>query len=226
MTDEERTRREWRRRRGLASELYKPDTVRLAIVGEAPPPHRFFYFGDSLFYRYLARAFAPFVGEAVAGEPSRFLATYRALGGWRTDICREPERASKGGADEIGHCVEAFLQDWNALPFAPEPVVIVSPKRLFDKLPPVLQQQVTETVAPPGQWRAHREAFLRDMETYLRLYFGRDAIMEAAQSVDADDAALDFEIVTACASGADETEISRLVTGHPREADLRRVWED
>ncbi len=226
MTDEERTRREWRRRRGVASELYKPDTVRLAIVGEAPPPNQFFYFADSLFYRHLARAFAPFVGETVTGDPARFLATYRALGGWRTDVCREPERASKGGADEIGHCLEAFLRDWNALSFAPEPVIIVSPKRLFEKLPLILREQVTETVAPPGQWRAHREAFLRDMEIFLRLYFGREALMAAAQLVDADDATLDFEIVTACANGTDETEISRLVTGHPREAALRRAWDN
>ncbi|MBC8143232.1 MAG: hypothetical protein H7Y38_17540 [Armatimonadetes bacterium] len=226
MTDEERTRREWKRRRGLVSELYKPDKVRLVVVGEAPPPNRFFYFADSLFYRHLARAFAPFVGEAVAGDPTRFLATYRALGGWHTDVCREPERASKGGADEIGHCVEAFLRDWEVLPFAPESVVIVSPKRLYDKLPPVLQEQVTETVAPPGQWRAHREAFLRDMETYLRLYFGQDVLTAAAQSVDTDDAALDFEIVTACANGTDETEVSRLITGHPREAALRRAWDN
>ena len=226
MTTDERTRREWRRRRGLASELYKPDTVRLVIVGEAPPPERFFYFGDSLFFRYLARAFAPMVGEAVAGDAGQFLAVYRALGGWRMDICREPQRAGKGGADDVSPCMGVFLHDWNRLPLVAEPLVIVSPKRLYDKLPPVLQRQVTGMVPPPGQWNAHRVAFLRDMDELLTTFIGRETIADAAHGVDADDAALDFEIARACADGTDEREMARLIIGHPREAALRRAWED
>lgn len=81
---------EWRRRRKLASELYRPETVRLVILGEAPPPERFFYFGDSLFFRYLMRAFVPFVGEEFVAEPGQFLSLYHALGGWRTDVCEDP----------------------------------------------------------------------------------------------------------------------------------------
>ncbi len=226
MTTEERTAREWDRRRGLASEVYRPATVHLVILGEAPPPERFFYFGDSLFYRYLTRAFVPFIGEEVANDPARFLATYRDMGGWRTDVCREPQRASKGGADDIGPCLEPFLMRWDRLPFAPEPLVIVSPKRLYAKLPPRLQEQVTGMVPPPGQWNAHREAFLRDTEWLLKAHIGHEAIAEVVRNVDAEDAALDWEIARACADGTDETEILRLIAGHPREAALRGAWEN
>jgi hypothetical protein len=218
--------REWRRRRKLASELYRPETVRLVILGEAPPPERFFYFGDSLFFRYLMRAFVPFVGEDFVSNPGRFLALYHALGGWRTDVCEDPQRASKGGADDVGICLERFLTRWDRLPFAPDPLVILSPKRLYEKLPNVIKAEVTGMVPPPGQWNAHRVAFLREMERLLRLYVGRDTIADAAKSVDADDAALDFEVARACAEGADTREILRLITGHPREARLRTVWEN
>lgn len=103
--------------------------------------------------------------------------------------------------------------------------MILSPKRLYDKLPGVIKAEVTGMVPPPGQWNAHRVAFLREMERLLRMYFGRDTIAEAAAGIDPDDARLDFEIARACAEGADTSEILRLITGHPRETRLRLVWE-
>lgn len=214
------------RRRRLASELYRPETVKLVIVGEAPPPERFFYFGDSLFFRYLARAFAPLAGEETANDPGRFLALYRALGGWRTDVCDEPQRASKGGADDVSAHMDAFAARWERLPFAEEPLVVVSPKRLLPALPPAIQARVTSTVPPPGQWNAHRQAFLREMERLLTVYIGREVIRNAARGIDPDDAALDFEIARALAEGVEDAEIERLLTGHPREAALRTVWQE
>ncbi|MBC8134628.1 MAG: hypothetical protein H8F28_01920 [Fibrella sp.] len=218
--------REWRRRRKLASELYRQETVRVVVLGEAPPPERFFYFGDSLFFRYLMRAFVPFVGESFTEDAGRFLSLYRALGGWRTDVCEDPQRASKGGADDVGICLDRFLVRWSRLPFAPEPLVILSPKRLYDKLPNIVKAEVTGMVPPPGQWNAHRVAFLREMERLLRVYVGHETIADAARSVDVEDAVLDFEIARACAEGAEASEILRLITGHPREARLRFVWEN
>ena len=53
----------WARERALASALYRPEVARLIIVGEAPPPERFFYTGDSLFFRYTQRAFATLLPE-------------------------------------------------------------------------------------------------------------------------------------------------------------------
>lgn len=214
------------RRSRLASELYRPETVRLVIVGEAPPPERFFYFGDSLFFRYLARAFAPIAGEETARDAGRFLALYRALGGWRTDVCDEPQRASKGGADDVGPYLDKFVARWNRLPFAEDAVVVVSPKRLLPVLPPAIQAQVTSTVPPPGQWNAHRVAFLREMERLLTVYIGRDVIRDAVRGIDPDDAALDFEIARALAENVEDAEIERLLTGHPREAALRTVWQE
>jgi hypothetical protein len=211
--------------RRLASELYRPDVARLVIVGEAPPPGRFFYFGDSLFFWHLRRAFGRVLPEVGEQNAAWFLALFRELGGWRTDVCEEPQRDSKGGADDVSECLERFLAQWRGQARSREAVVVVSPKRLLSWLPEEVRREVSIAIPPPGQWNAHREAFLREMECLLVRQVGCAALRAAARRVDVDDAALDFEIARACAGGAWTEEIDRLLQGHPREAGLRRGWD-
>jgi hypothetical protein len=186
--------------RRLAAELYRPRAVRLVIVGEAPPPERFFYYGDSLFYR--------------------------ELGGWRMDVCDAPRRETKGGADDVSDCLDGFLARWRALAWAPDPHAVVSPKRLLGSLPAEVQEVVAAAVPPPGQWNAHRQAFLREMSEVLERYVGREELRRAAAAVDADDARLDFEVARACAAGEDDAWIRRLLRGHPHEARLLTAWQE
>jgi hypothetical protein len=197
----------------------------LVIVGEAPPPGRFFYFGDSLFFRHLRRAFGRVLPSAGEQDAAWFLAFFRALGGWRIDVCEEPQRSTKGGADDVSECIERFMVRWHGQARSMEAVVVVSPKRLLPSLPEEIRQTVTTAVPPPGQWNAHREAFLREMEGLLLRHVGRSTLAAAARAVAADDASLDFEIARACAEGAGWDHIGRLLVGHSRETALRRVWE-
>ena len=213
------------RYRRLAAELYRPVRVRVAIVGEAPPPEKFFYFGDSLFFRYLRAAFARPLPEVERWGEGWFLALYREIGGWRGDVCEESRRATKGGADDVTDCLEAFERRWAALDVDPEAVIVISPKRLVPTLPAWLRDRVTASVPPPGQWNAHREAFLRDVSALLERHVGRDGLREAARRVSEEDAALDFEIARACAEGAGDAELRRLLRGHAREAGLVAAWE-
>jgi hypothetical protein len=212
--------------RRLAAELYRPRAVRLVIVGEAPPPERFFYYGDSLFFRYLRRAFAALVPQAETEGPDWFLAFYRELGGWRMDVCDAPRRETKGGADDVSDCLDGFLARWRALAWAPDPHAVVSPKRLLGSLPAEVQEVVAAAVPPPGQWNAHRQAFLREMSEVLERYVGREELRRAAAAVDADDARLDFEVARACAAGEDDAWIRRLLRGHPHEARLLTAWQE
>jgi hypothetical protein len=212
------------RRRRLAAELYRPAEARLVILGEAPPPEKFFFYGDSLFFRYLRRAFASLLPEAETNDAGWFLALFCEMGGWRTDVCDEPQRATKGGAEDVTPCWEGFRRRWDAQALHSEAVVIVSPKRLVAQLPEWVSSRLVASVPPPGQWNAHREAFLRDMGAVLAREYGRDGLREAASRIDADDARLDFEVARACAEFADEVEILRLVRGHPRETALVAAW--
>jgi len=200
--------------------LYRPNVARLVIVGEAPPPDRFFYTGDSLFFQYTRRAFATLLPKVERHDAGWFLAFFRQLGGWRIDVCDAPQRATKGGSDDITHCLNAFERRWAAQPKDDEAVVLVSPKRLLPALPESIQEQVTATLAPPGQWNAHRQAFLRDLPALVERHVGRDSLRAAAQTVDEEDARLDFDIARACAEGANDDELRRLLRGHPRENEL------
>lgn len=207
--------------------------ARLIIVGEAPPPTRFFFYGDSIFLQYLRRVFAghgsgegtpALVPEAARYGVDWFLAYFRALGGWRTDVCEVPKRLNKGGADDVEDCLDGFLERWRAQPRDPEAVLVVSPKKLVASLPDEVRQELTLSVSPPGQWNAHRQSFLREMSGLMERHFGRDLLRRIAASVDPDDAVLDFEIARACAEGADEAEIQNLLRGHPREVALQAAW--
>ena len=194
--------------------------ARLIIVGEAPPPERFFFTGDSLFFRYTQRAFASVLPEVEKRDAGWFLALFREIGGWRTDVCDAPRRATKGGADDAADCLDAFERRWRAQPRDDEALIIVSPKRLLPALPTEIRDEVTAALPPPGQWNAHRQAFLRDFAALLNLHIGRDALREAARAVDPDDARLDFELARACAEQENDDELRRLIRGHPREAGL------
>lgn len=195
------------------------------MLGEAPPPQRFFYFGDSLFFRYTQQAFAALVPGLERRDAGWFLALFREIGGWRTDVCDVPQRQTKGGCDNVSDHLPAFERRWARLPRDPEALVIVSPKRLVEALPASVQQDVVAALAPPGQWNAHRQAFLRELPALLERHLGRDALRAATQRVDDDDAALDFEVARACADGADEAELRRLLRGHGREARLLAAFE-
>jgi hypothetical protein len=215
----------WAPRRALVSALYRPAVAQLIIVGEAPPPDRFFYTGDSLFFQYTRRAFAGLLPEVERRDAGWFLAFFRELGGWRIDVCDAPQRATKGGSESITHCLCAFERRWALQPKDDEAVVLVSPKRLLPALPAHIRDQVTATLAPPGQWNAHRQAFLRDLPAHVERHVGRDGLREAAQTVDEDDARLDFDIARACAESASEDELKRLLCGHPREEELVAAFE-
>ncbi len=215
----------WAPQRALVSALYRPTVAQLIIVGEAPPPDRFFYTGDSLFFQYTRRAIAALLPEIEGHDAGWFLALFRQLGGWRMDVCDAPQRPTKGGSDDIGHCLCAFERRWAAQSKDDEAVVLVSPKRLLPALPESVREQVTATLAPPGQWNAHRQAFLRDLPALAERHIGRDRLRECAGGVDEDDARLDFDIARACAQGASDDELRRLLRGHPRENELVTAFE-
>jgi hypothetical protein len=133
---------------------------------------------------------------------------------------RRAAAGDKGGSDDIEHCLSAFERRWAAQPRSDDALVLVSPKRLFPLLPDDVRQQVAATLAPPGQWNAHREAFLRDLPAHVARHFGGDTLREAARTLDEEDARLDFEVARACAEGANEAELRRLLRGHPREHEI------
>ena len=76
------------RRREQLRRRYRPDPVRVLLIGESPPASgRFFYRGDSGLYRAMREAFQ-FVDPSTSDES--FLATFRDSGCYFVDLCPEP----------------------------------------------------------------------------------------------------------------------------------------
>lgn len=71
-----------------ARERYRPDGVRVLLVGESRPAGgTFFYFGNSLLYDATREAFY----RAIAGgQKDGFLDAFREAGCFLEDLCREP----------------------------------------------------------------------------------------------------------------------------------------
>jgi hypothetical protein len=76
-------------REGLRA-AYKPEAIRLLLIGESPPAGgTFFYRGNSILQRWTAAAMSR--AHAVDVEdPTAFLREFRAAGYYLDDLCLEP----------------------------------------------------------------------------------------------------------------------------------------
>lgn len=114
---------EWRAVREAAGERFKPETVRLLLVAEAPPSalHRYFYFPnvaehDSLF-RYVVRL-------VLGQEPTRsgkleLLDALRDAGVYLIDLCEEPITDKS----ELRGCLPRLVARVTAL--APDHIILI-----------------------------------------------------------------------------------------------------
>lgn len=148
---------------------YRPARVRLLFVGEAPPASGyFFYQADSGLYRAIREAFAialPTIQE------SGFLESFRDLGCYLVDLCRDPvDRLSKAQRRRTWLESEARL---GALIKRLRPRVVITMVRSV--APNVRRAQERANWAGPhvelpypGRWRHHRAAFLKAFVPFLR----------------------------------------------------------
>jgi hypothetical protein len=148
---------------------YRPARVRLLFVGEAPPASgHFFYQQDSGLYRAILEAFA------IALPTTRqhdFLKSFRDLGCYLVDLCREPvdrltarQRKRTWLESEAG-----FAADLKRL----RPQVVITVVRSI--VPSVKRaQERANWGAPqlqlpyPGRWKRHRIAFVEQLVPFLR----------------------------------------------------------
>ena len=71
-------------------ESWKPETVKVLVVGESPPANgTFFYCGDSNLYRYTKEAFEEAFGVEWRST-EEFLSFFRECGCYLVDLCDDP----------------------------------------------------------------------------------------------------------------------------------------
>lgn len=143
--------------------------MRLLFAGEAPPASgRFFYQGNSGLYRAAREAFT----ITLPGIPQPdFLESFRDLGYYLVDLCREPvDRLSARQHRKTWFESEARLA---AMLKRLRPQVVITVVRSIVPSAKRAQERANWT-APllelpyPGRWKRHRVAFLKQLVLFLR----------------------------------------------------------
>jgi hypothetical protein len=153
---------------------YRPASVRVLFVGEAPPASgRFFYQADSGLYRALRDTFAnvfPGVGER------DFLESFQSLGCYLVDLCGRPVdhlplnqrlKASSDSEVRLAGVLKRF-----------RPEIVITVVRSISANVRRSEQRANWSgihieLPYPGRWHHHRAAFLKELSLVLhRIYQG------------------------------------------------------
>lgn len=155
---------------------YKPNVVRVLFVGESlAAGGTFFYYADSILYRYIQRAFSLMFGNR-CGTGTQFLEFFKELGFYFDDLCKvpvnrlaEPER--KKICRESVPGLAARLRE-----LQPSEVVALL-KRIESEVREATRQAglscTVISVPFPNQW--YRDRFVQELSEVLqKLKFGHD----------------------------------------------------
>lgn len=148
---------------------YRPETIELLFIGEAPPASgRFFYRRDSGLYRAIRDLFEsvdPAITEA------NFLHVFRASGCYLTDLCGQPvDHLEPPARRKLCREREPWLADL---------LRELNPRRtvtLLKAIDPNVRRAIAlaswpgqnTTLPYPGRWKRHREAFFAGLAPILR----------------------------------------------------------
>ena len=87
----------------IIRQLYKPDRIKVLLVGESPPSsRRFFYEGDTL-TQYTREAFARVFGEVCGLSNGEFLEFFQSSGFYLDDLCLMPVNGLTPAARKACH---------------------------------------------------------------------------------------------------------------------------
>jgi hypothetical protein len=73
----------------LIRQSYRPNQIRLLLVGESPPASKKFFYGESAMTKYTAQAFKKAHGVSFRDD-KEFLQYFKRCGCYLDDLCHEP----------------------------------------------------------------------------------------------------------------------------------------
>jgi hypothetical protein len=106
-------------------EEYRPDPIRVLLVGESPPASgKFFYAANSRLYAATLEAFSRFVPGL---QPKDFLKEFKRMGFYLMDLCNEPVNHLRD-PDRLEKRVQGIrlLADWLKSIPADQPQAVIS----------------------------------------------------------------------------------------------------
>ena len=148
---------------------YRPDRVRILFVGEAPPASgRFFYGADSGLYRAVRDTF---ISAFPNLQKADFLESFRALGCYLVDLCRQPvDRMDRKARRQVCFAGQASL---NGTLRRLRPEIVVAVVRSISRNVRRAEDQAKWSglhveLPYPGRWAHHRAEFQRKLVPLLR----------------------------------------------------------
>ena len=156
---------------------FRPEAVRLLFIGESPPASgRFFYRRDSGLYRAMREVFQ-MIDPSITD--STFLTVFQESGCYLFDLCPEPvDHLSATARRDACRLAEGNLSR----------VIDRLQSAMIATLLRSIESNVLASIATarwrgsllhlpyPGQWKSHREAFVRELAPAIRpLVLGRTA---------------------------------------------------
>jgi hypothetical protein len=161
---------------------YRPATVRVLFVGEAPPASgRFFYQADSGLYRAVRDAFAGMFPDVREND---FLESFRWLGCYLVDLCDRPvDRLPRN--QRVQACLQGEVRLARILKRLRPELVITVVRSISANVSRARRRagwSGTHIELPyPGRWHHHRAAFIRAIKPVLRKLFTVSSEFKRAQ---------------------------------------------
>jgi hypothetical protein len=159
-------------------ERYRPASVGLLFVGEAPPASGlFFYRADSGLYRAIRSAF---VTAFPALRSEDFLASFQALGCYLVDLCGRPvDRLDKEERRRV--CAKSETRLARTIRQLQPETVITVVRSISTNVERAQQRAdwigLHVSLPYPGRWRHHQVAFEEALSPILRRQFSNVALL-------------------------------------------------
>jgi hypothetical protein len=164
-----------RSKREAIRKLYRPPTIKILFVGEAPPASgRFFYNQDSGLYRAMRDAFHS-VDESINDD--NFLSAFRSAGCYLIDACTAPVDRMDRRARQDACLASEHVLSRQIRRLQPETIVSLLRSISSNVKRAALQASWRGTILDlpyPGRWFRHREVFLEELVPRLKPLLAAD----------------------------------------------------
>jgi hypothetical protein len=156
---------------------YRPQKVRMLLIGESPPASgRFFYNRDSGLYRALRDTFR-LVDPSLADQ--NFLAVFQRTGCYLVDACHQPADRMETGARRAACSAGESLLSRDIQSLRPEIIVTLLRSIAANVRRAATHAGWTGTmieVPYPGRWIQHRKLFHESLVPHLNRLMKEDTI--------------------------------------------------
>ena len=150
---------------------FRPETVKLLLVGESPPSGDEFFYNDGKMTTYTSKSFQKAL-KITFSDNQEFLKVFKAKGCYLEDLCHEPidKLAKKEREDKLRRAVPGFSEIIKSL----EPPVLVI---VLKKIEPFVREAIaqsgvnTTVYTIPFAGNGHQNKYMNELHKIIQQHF-------------------------------------------------------